>query len=113
MHKPVTIAGIDFPTKQDAIEHCRSILYAGPTGTEVTGCDADFLAVLLAGRPDKVRVIGDRKVVRFWRDVQPGPFQQSNCFYVELDDGERLDFSFYTALDNIVAAQNPPHRSAA
>lgn len=107
MPKPITIAKIRFDTRKAALEHCQEVLYRDELGTQVLGKDAEFLRALLKARPDKVAEIGARKVVRLWRDVQPGPFEQTRCFYAELDDGTRLDFSFNTALNYIVEAQHP------
>lgn len=107
MPKPITIATTRFRSIAAARERCRKILSGGRPGTEVIGDDAEFLKALLDARPDKIAEIGARQIVRFWRDVQPGPFTQTRCFYAELDDGSRVDFSFEKALANITEAQHP------
>jgi hypothetical protein len=103
MRKPITVAGVEFQTKGDAIKRCRAILYRGGRGSEVVGDDSKFVGALLAARPDKLAEIGTRKIVRYWRDTQPGPLERTRCFWAELDDGEHIDFSLYKAVNNIVA----------
>lgn len=101
MPKPLTIAGIRFPSQRAAEAHCRDILYAGAPGTEITGADAEFVEALFCVRPDKVLDLWDRNVIRYLRDWQPEEYSTnrwSMCFWAELDDGARIDFSFKAAI---------------
>lgn len=87
-----------FPSKL-AIRHRLSvILNAAPLGTEVTGEDALILFDLLDCRPDKLRQIGDRKVIGFERRMQDGEVKGTACYWAVLDDGTALDCSMYKAV---------------
>ena len=99
MPKPVTIAGMAFPSEQAAIRHCREILDRDQPGTEVTGPDAEFVEALFCVRADKLLNLHGLNVIRYLRDTEPGPLSRTLCFWAELEDGTLVDFSFVTAID--------------
>lgn len=99
--KPVTIAGIAFPTMGAAITHAQTILYAGPPGTEITGSDAEFVEALLGARADKLLDLQGMNVIRYLRDWQDQTIAERDwtvCFWAELEDGTRVHFSFKKAI---------------
>lgn len=56
--QPVSIAGIDFLKKTDALEHLRGILYRFDFEERIAGADEDFLKAALARHPDYVEKAG-------------------------------------------------------
>lgn len=90
---PITVYVGDyvFPSKASFIEYCRKILYQDDLETEISGQYAEFVNAILQARPDKLKEIGSRKTVRFWRKMHA---HNTPSFFVELDDGEFLDISF-------------------
>ncbi|MDX1001546.1 DUF3223 domain-containing protein [Sinorhizobium medicae] len=95
---PVTIGSKTLRTRQDAIAHCQSILHREQLETEIEGEDEEFVRSLLNLRVDKIREIGARTVVRFWRKKHR---HNTPCFFAELSDGSLLDFSFMKAIDTL------------
>jgi hypothetical protein len=98
MRKPLTIAGIAFPSERAAFEHCRRILRDGPPGSEIVGADAEFVEAILSARADKLIDLHGLNVIRYLRDWQDGPVKSTVCFWAELEDGSRIDFSFMKAV---------------
>lgn len=86
-----TIGSYSFATKEEAVQHCRSILYASPWDTVIEGEDADFVRSLFELRADKVAEAGPRTAVRFLRKMHR---YNTPCFFAELSEGTLLDFSF-------------------
>lgn len=98
MAKVYRVGGRDFPTKGAVTDYVSAILNAASVGTEVTGQDTLVLFDLLALREDKLAEIGERKVVGFERAYREGKENWTRCFWVLLDDGSKLDMSFYKAV---------------
>jgi hypothetical protein len=98
----VVIGGVGYPTKAAAHEECRRILYGGPPGSEITGADAEFASTLLRARSDKIAEIGTRAIVRLIRLMHR---HNTPCFAAELEDGTKLDFSFYKAIEELANRQ--------
>jgi Protein of unknown function (DUF3223) len=106
--KPITIAGIRFARQRDAIARCQMILNSGQPGEHkfsITGEHARFLEALLRSRPNKLGEIGDRTIAGFKVDWQPA-YNRTKCFWVILDDGTEIDFSFKKSIRSITDAQH-------
>jgi hypothetical protein len=102
MKAPVVIGGVRYPTKAAAHEECRRILYGGPPGSQIIGADEEFAMSLLRARRDKIAEIGTRAIVRLIRLKHR---HNTPCFAAELEDGTRLDFSFYKAIEELADRQ--------
>ena len=87
----ITIGNITFPSKAAVIKHCTAILRRDELDSEIVGDDAHFVDGLLRQRPDKMRELADRTVVRFIRKKHP---HNTPCFCAKLSDGSYLHFSF-------------------
>jgi len=108
MPKPLVIAGIRFSSQSAAVEHARRILHADAPGTAIVGADAEFAEELLGIRPDKILDLQGMNVVVYWRDWRPteyGDRRWNMCFWAELEDGTRVDFSFMKAIKMLADAQ--------
>lgn len=104
---PLRIAGIAFSSRGEAVVYCRKILNDGPIGSEVCGADAEFVEHLWLNRSDKHAEHPGKRVVRFERRYRDGTENWTRCFWAVFEDGTAVDFSFQTALSNIVSAQHP------
>jgi len=91
MPTPMSLAGIDLPSKEAFIDLFRQILYRDKLGTEIVGEDRRVFEALLRARPDKMSEVGARKVVRFVRMMHR---HNTPAFFAELEDGALLDISF-------------------
>lgn len=98
---PYKIGSKSFRTKEDAIRHCRRILYMHPMETEIEGEDAAFVRAVFDLRKDKVAALGTRTVVRFLRKMHR---HNTPGFFAELSDGSFLDFSFMKAINTLPRA---------
>jgi hypothetical protein len=87
-----------FATKELAKKRVSEILNAGPLKSEVTGQDTLILFDLLALRVDKQAEVKGHTVEGFVRDLQPGKFDETRCFWAVLDNGHRIHFSVYKAV---------------
>ncbi|RLP25783.1 DUF3223 domain-containing protein [Mesorhizobium sp. YM1C-6-2] len=87
----IAIAGMTFTSKEAFIDHCRAILYRSPLETEIVGDDREFVDAILHARPDKLAEMAGRRPVRYLRKMHR---HNTPSFFVELDDGRLLDFSF-------------------
>jgi hypothetical protein len=96
MDNQIIIGGIRFNSKADAIAQCRAILYRDKMGTEILGEDRVFVSNLLKARPDKLKELRGRTIVRFLRKMHR---HNTPCFFAELDDGTLLDFSFMKVIN--------------
>lgn len=88
---PYIIGSKTFRTKDDAIAHCRAVLYREPLETEIKGDDAEFVRAVFNLRADKVAVVGTQRIVRFVRKMHR---RNTPGFFAELADGSFLDFSY-------------------
>ena len=105
----ITIGEFTFPTKEAAKAAFQAVLYRDELDTEIVGDDARLAEALLCSRPEKLREIGDRTVVRFSRKAHRN--HSTPCIFAELDDGTVLDISF-TKLINAFGRSTAPAASA-
>ncbi|MBZ0217396.1 MAG: DCL family protein [Fimbriimonadaceae bacterium] len=100
MAKPVTINGTKFPTKLAAEAECRRML-KGKAGSKVTGRSAEFVEALWYARPDKIALLKGRKIIYFIRHFEREKNFGTMCFHAVLDDGEKIDFSYFKSVDEL------------
>ncbi|MDX0440632.1 DUF3223 domain-containing protein [Sinorhizobium medicae] len=93
-----TIGAATFQTKDEAVEHCRAILYRQPMDTAIEDDYAEFVSAVFQLRHDKVAELAGRTVIRFLRKKHRYP---SLCFFAELSDGSLLDFSFRKVINSL------------
>jgi hypothetical protein len=98
MAKQYIVGGLSFATKAEIQAHARAVLYTGPTGSVVDGEDFPFVNALFHARSDKLAELNGLVVVAYWRDLQDGPIKRTACFWAELENGKRIDFSFKKAI---------------
>lgn len=88
--KPVTIGGIKFARKGDALAHMKAMLHGYDLGDRVKASDAEFLLAALQLHPDAAAKIGSG-VTHF--SVRSADFG-TRCFWVNRTDGSTEKFSY-------------------
>jgi hypothetical protein len=88
--QPVSIAGIYFPKKSDALAHLRGILYRFEFEERISGVDEEFLKAAIERHPDCLEKVGVG-IKHFF--VGRGDFG-TRCFWIRRVDGTQVRFSF-------------------
>lgn len=88
--KSVRVGSLSFPSKGEATEFFRSMLYKYDLGDRVSAADAGILARLVEMHPDAAEKIGVG-IESF--SVRTADFN-TRCFWVNRTDGTTEKFSF-------------------
>lgn len=88
--KPVTIGGIYFAKKGDALTHMKAMLDRYDIGDRVNASDTEFLRAALSLHPEATAKIGSGVVYFSVRSADFG----SKCFWVNRTDGSTEKFSY-------------------
>lgn len=88
--KPVTIGGINFAKKGDALAYMKAMLHRYDIGDRVNASDAEFLLAALNLHPEASAKIGSG-VTHF--NVRSADFG-TKCFWVNRTDGSTEKFSY-------------------
>ena len=92
--KPITIGGLHFGRKGDAVEFLRDMLARYDLGDKVNAEDDLFLRSLLENHPDYVNKVGCGIASFSVRSADFG----SRCFWINRTDGSTVKFSIHASI---------------
>jgi hypothetical protein len=84
-----------FPSKQDAMTACKTMLARYRNRQTINDDDSEFLRALIQRHPEACQKIG-AGIKRFFR---AGTGQGTDCFWLERVDGSTTDFSYKSCIN--------------
>ncbi len=91
---PLTLGGISFAKKGDALQHLKEMLNRYDPGDRVASGDAEVLKDALARHPEAIKKVGAGVESFSVRSADYG----TGCFWVNRVDGSTEDFSYKSCI---------------